>query len=75
MIGFESVGWKLSSIWNPDLVTFITLHGIILVVYFRRFYYGYVLDFEWYYYGYVLDFGWYYFGYVCISVSSIMVMY
>ena len=22
MIGFESFGWKISSTWNPDLVTF-----------------------------------------------------
>ena len=43
----------------------MTLDSIILVM----------KQFGWYYYGYVLDFGLHYFGYVCISVSSIMVMY
>ena len=72
--------------WFGHLYDFAWYYGIILVVYFRQFYYGYILDFGWYYYGYilvfgwyyygyVLDFGWYYFGYVCISVRSIMVMY
>jgi hypothetical protein len=31
MIGFESVGWKNSSTYNPDLVTFMTLHGIMIL--------------------------------------------
>ena len=35
MIGFESVGWKNSSTCNLDLVTFITLHGTMILVFWN----------------------------------------